>query len=80
MRSRNSTIFKIDPTQEHATLEWDKKSLTGRGKNRTVKNKNCRHNLCYADFSQEHEYEKGKGHIVDFAAILLLSKVRKVIG
>lgn len=77
------TLLGVDPTKllsEHAVLEWDKKALMGRGKNRTVKNKNCRHNLCYADFSQEPDYEKGKGRVVDFATLPNLAAARDAIG
>lgn len=53
---------------EHKALEprWDSKALMGRGSNRTVKNKNARHNLCIADFEQAPSYEEGKGTVIAY--------------
>lgn len=45
-----------------------------------VVNKKARHNLCFADFSQEPEYEKGKGRVYAFDELPLLSQVRKKLG
>lgn len=83
IRGGCQSLLGVDPTKllsEHAALVWDKKALMGHGKNRTVKNKNCRHNLFYADFSQEPDYEKSKGRIVDFTTLLNLTAARDAIG
>jgi hypothetical protein len=64
--------------KEQAALEWDKKLYNERRK--IVQNKSARWNLCYADFSQEPEYEVGKGRVVDFADLPCLSKVRKYLA
>lgn len=65
MKDKNAAnnIYK-----EHTDLRsyWDKKALMGRGTNRTVKNKNARHNLCFADFEQLADFENGKGTILKF--------------
>ena len=42
---------------------------------RTV-NKIARHNLCFADMSQEANYDEGKGTIVNFITVPLLAQVR----
>lgn len=54
--------------KEHLKIQdlWDKKALMGRGDAATVKNKNARHNLCFADRDQEPDYINGKGRIIDF--------------
>jgi hypothetical protein len=54
----------------------DKKALF-RGE---VKNKNARWNLCFADYQQEPEYAAGRGRVIDFADVPLLSAVRAGIG
>ena len=45
-----------------------------------VKNKNARYNLCYADHSQEPNYEEKKGTIISFKDVPYLSQVRKNLG
>lgn len=58
---------------EQNTLTPDKKALMyGR-----VVNKKARYNLCYADFSQEADYENGKGTIIDFKDVPNLNKLRE---
>lgn len=61
--------------EEQKTIKYDSKFLHY-GK---VCNKKARHNICFADFSQNADYEKGKGTIIDFKDLPLLSKVRKEI-
>ena len=51
----------------------DKKAFM-RGK---VKNKLVRYNLCYADISQQPDYENKKGTIIDFKDVKYLEKIRK---
>src|ERR1700743_588731 len=41
-----------------------------------VVNKNAGHNLCFADYSREPNYEEGKGRIVNFADIPLTNIIR----
>lgn len=50
--------------EEHKALEkmWDRKAFM-KGE---VLNKHARYNLCFADFFQDHEYDKGKGTILKF--------------
>jgi hypothetical protein len=56
-------------------LNWDKKALMYK----RVVNKKARWNLCFADFSQEPDYEKGKGRVYDFKNLKDLRKIRKFI-
>ena len=42
-----------------------------------VCNKKARYNLCFADYSQEPEYEERKGRVVDFADIPITAKIRE---
>lgn len=57
---------------EQKALEKDTKALM-RGK---VVNKHARQNLCFADFSQDPDFEEGKGTIVDFKDVPVLCSVR----
>ena len=72
-------IFDID--QKDMIKEQDKLSkdtkcyMYGR-----VVDKKARHNLCFAEFDQEPEYEKGKGTVVDFNKLKILNSLRKEIG
>lgn len=81
---RNGLAWLMDGTDddvdqffwEQYNLEKDRHALMyGR-----VVNKKARHNLCFADFSQEPDYEKGRGRIYSFADLPLLSKVRAKLG
>jgi len=56
-------------------LNWDSKAIF-RG---TVKNKIARHNLCFADFSQEADYASGKGTVINFRYCPILSNVRFLV-
>ena len=61
--------------EELAKLQWDTKAyMYGR-----VVNKRARHNLCFADFDQEPDYENRMGRIVSFASLPILSEVRDFI-
>ena len=62
--------------KEQDLLKKDSKALM-RGR---VVNKHARYNLCFSDFSQEADFEKGKGTVVDFKEVELLNKVRKNIS
>ena len=70
--------FKIDAKalwQEIWGLDWDEKAFMY-GK---VVNKNARHNLCFADFDRAPDYEEGKGTVVSFEALPLLSICREML-
>jgi hypothetical protein len=59
--------------EEQKPLKKDTKALMyGR-----VVNKKARHNLCFSDFTQEPEYEKGKGTVYNFVDLPLLQEIRK---
>ena len=61
--------------EEQINLEWDTKAfMYGR-----VCNKNARHNLCYDEESQEPDYENGKGKIIAFNNVPLLTKIKYAI-
>lgn len=62
--------------EEERDREWDTKVFM-RGQ---VKNKLARYNLCYSDFSQEPEFEEGKGRVVNFEDSTGLSTIRTGLG
>ena len=62
--------------QEQMNLTRDKKAFM-RGK---VVNKIARHNLCFSDFDQEPDYENGKGTVVSFDRLPILSTIRYFLG
>lgn len=55
-----------------SNLNWDKKAKM-RGK---VVNKHARHNLCFADFSQEPNYEHGEGRVYNFNTLNIMNNIR----
>jgi hypothetical protein len=58
---------------EQCQFERDKKALMyGR-----VVNKHARHNLCFSDFDQVADFEQGKGTVIHFDKLPLLSAIRK---
>ena len=60
-----------DMFRELVELPWDKKALMyGR-----VVNKNARYNLCFGDRSQLPNYINGKGRIVAYGSVPLLSQL-----
>ena len=61
---------------ENDAFEHDTKALM-RGK---VVNKHARHNLCFADEDQEPDYEDGKGRIVAWRRMPLISRIRQAIS
>lgn len=69
----------VDPDafyEEQDKLEKDTKVfMYGR-----VVNKHARHNLCFANNSQEPDYASGKGRIIAFEQVPLLSRVREGLG
>lgn len=61
---------------EQSNLDADKKALMyGR-----VVNKHARHNLCFADFSQEPDYKNGLGRVISFNDVPLTKKIRDELG
>lgn len=71
-KSKTASSIMFD---ELAQLTWDTKALM-RGK---VVNKHARYNLCFADFSQDPEYEDGKGRVYDFKDLKKLDEMRKFL-
>ncbi len=60
---------------ELLNLEWDSKALMyGR-----VVNKKARFNLCFADFSQEPDYENGKGRVIPWSKVPYLHQLKTFI-
>ena len=60
---------------EHLDLKRDSKALMyGR-----IVNKHARHNLCFADTSQEPDYKKGKGRVMAFGDLPLTNMVREAL-
>lgn len=68
----NPSFTAEDLHLEQDSLNVDKKAfMYGR-----VVNKNARHNLCFADFSRDPNYEEGKGRIISFSDVPMTSKLR----
>jgi hypothetical protein len=64
--------YTVDLFDDLSVLDWDKKAkMYGR-----VCNKKARHNLCFADFSQEPNYEESMGRVVDFKDQEYLSLIK----
>lgn len=69
-----STIDEEDDVlREQLALTPDSKCLS-RGR---VVNKHARHNLCFSDEGQEPSYEEGKGTVIAYADVPLLSILRE---
>lgn len=79
VRNGVNIILKDDDADdlfnEQAKLTVDTKALM-RGR---VVNKIARHNLCFATFSQEPDYENGKGRIINFNSVPLTNSIRQGI-
>ena len=81
---RNGLNFLLDDMKdgsdlffnEQDKLEKDSKAFM-RGR---VVNKHARYNLCFSDFSQSSDFEKGKGTVLNFKDVTLLNKVRNNIS
>lgn len=72
---KNGEYSVDDLYNEHRNLNWDTKAkMYGR-----VVNKKARHNLCYADFNQEPNYEQGQGRVIKFDQVPLLEKIREYL-
>lgn len=73
---KQKTKFTADDMfEEHKKLNPDTKALM-RGR---VVNKRARYNLCFSDFSQESDFENGKGTVIDFedSKIKLTNYIRR---
>ena len=65
--------YTADIFDELSKLDWDTKAkMYGR-----VCNKKARYNLCFADFSQEPDYENGMGRVIYFKEEEYLSMIRE---
>jgi hypothetical protein len=73
---QNTGFMSKDLMKEMGNLKWDKKALMY-GK---VVNKHARYNICFGDEPQEPEYEQGKGRIVPWKDIPVLSVIRARLG
>lgn len=73
-RNGLSALTDIDAcSKEQCALVVDKKTkMRGR-----VVNKIARHNLCFAETSQEPDYELGKGRVYAFKDLPYLSEIQK---
>lgn len=67
-----------DMLNEHLSYEWDKTMYSI--KHGRVVNKNKRHNVCYADYTQEADIENKKGTVVDFNTLPCTNYIRKCLG
>lgn len=77
---RNFVEDEHELYEELKDLDWDSKALMwGR-----VVNKKARRNLCFSSEAQEPDYENGKGRVVPFDDVPLLSslrgKVQELVG
>ncbi len=81
LRNGLENVFGIshkDLYDEHKVLDVDTKCfMYGR-----VVNKKARHNLCFADYNQEPDYENKKGRIISFDdnSIKLTNLLRQKLG
>lgn len=62
--------------EEIVECEWDKKFLS----NGYVMNKSARYNVCFADFSQKCDIQKGKGTVHNFKDKPRLQTVREALS
>lgn len=62
--------------EELTGLEVDKKKKNNYGK---VVNSNARYNLCFVDFSQEPDYDSGKGRLINFEDVQMLKDFRELL-
>lgn len=80
---RNGVDFILGPDYnsndlfaEQLELKWDSKAfIYGR-----VVNKKARHNLCYGSSAQSPDYKKGKGRVIAYKNVPLLSKLKNRIS
>lgn len=76
---KNGLGVIVDPDElyeEHLNLEKDSKAfMYGR-----VVNKKARHNLCFADFSQEADYANKKGTVIHFNDVPITKMVRNTFS
>lgn len=65
---------------EIAACQFDTTALMGRGSNRSVKKKHARHNNCIADEAQVADIAHGRGTVVAFSSLPILSALREALG
>jgi hypothetical protein len=68
----NAFCDSTDLFTELKNLNWDTKALM-RGR---VVNKHARHNLCFSDFSQEPDFENGRGTIINLDLVPYLKSIK----
>jgi hypothetical protein len=68
----NAFCDSADLFTELKNLNWDTKALM-RGR---VVNKHARHNLCFSEFSQESDFENGRGTIVNLDLVPHLKSIK----
>jgi len=68
----NAFCDSADLFTELKNLNWDTKALM-RGR---VVNKHARHNLCFCDYSQESDFENGRGTIVNLDLVPHLKSIK----
>lgn len=69
-------LINGDLLAELDALDWDTKALM---KGRVV-NKHARHNLCFADYDQEPDYNNGKGRVISFSSVPILNELRNILN
>ena len=74
----NGVSYLVDTDELYKEVEATPKDSKAFMYGRVV-NKKARHNNCFSDFSQEPEYEQGKGTVIDFKDVPLISKIRAEI-
>jgi hypothetical protein len=65
--------------EEQTSFEWDSKMFSRKHKSGVV-NKNARHNVCYANFSQEADFINKKGTVIDFEKLPLLNYIKEFLS
>ncbi len=75
---KNGVKYIMNPDELYAEVEATPKDSKAFMYGRVV-NKKARHNNCFSDFSQEPDYESGKGTVIDFKDVPLISKMRAEI-
>lgn len=68
----NAFCDSTDLFTELKNLNWDTKALM-RGR---VVNKHARHNLCFCDYSQEPDFENGRGTIINLDLVPYLKSIK----
>jgi hypothetical protein len=67
----------VDMLNEQLAYEWD--TTVWSSKHGRVVNKQARHNVCYAGFSQTADIANKKGTVIPFSQVPILDKVRQAL-